>query len=477
MHGWPDYRTSDLSFLLHALWAASSNDFESLARHGEVLAAILDEDTPLSAAMGNRTGPLGKPVAALSRDADGAFVDAELTGLCCRRRIVYMMPSGGNMWQVPYTWQIKSAQMQLPELWHYGPADCAAKVHAAHQDGWSWWSDDISAYDQSVSDTHQKELIQEVYLPMAGARACEFFRSWKDIPLLGPGLSTNDEGYLYTKQGMTASGDLKTALDGTHINFARVLRCVAAATGQTLAATVAGLRRWWFCLIQGDDTVLGMSKPFSEAVYMDTSAALGYSTKLTNGVVFLMHAINPITGSWAPLTSRVFQQTVFNEYGGQSEAIELFSFIARTPGQFWAVNPWSTLIERLLSDGAPFAKYRTTPMRASEVLRNPAFLTDLEFDLRATSQRAERFKAYGSLAMSRSLLSDAVARLIDDRAEIELPKMQPDEAWLAAQRLATHMAKPLDERKGLAIPSLGQVADAYLDYITTGGQNDTDETE
>jgi hypothetical protein len=471
MHGWPDYGTSSLSYVLHALWAASAKDFGTFRAHGETLASIMEEETPMSATMGNRTGPLGKPVIGISITNDGAYQDAELVGLCCRRRIVYMMSSAGNMWQVPHAWKIKARQRAIPQLQHFGPADCAEKVSAWHTPGMMWISDDISGFDQSVSDAHQREMIAEVYSPIIGQDASAFMLDWKDVPLLGPGLDTSHEGFLYRKLGMTASGDLKTALDGTVINFARLLRCVAVATGHTLAATVAGLGRWWHCLVQGDDTVLGCSVPFDRAKYVATSEALGYATKLQDGVVFLMHAFLPATGAWAPLASRVFQQSVFNEYGGESPAVELFSFIARTPDHFWNRNPWADRVTGLFADGSAFVRYGVTPRTAHSAMTNPTFMADLAKDLGLIKGRAERFKSVEDSMFNKTYLSDAVARLLDDRSEIELPRLTPAEAWDAAQRLAQYMAIPGDDRPR-QLPTLGGPADDYLTYVQTGEHHD-----
>jgi len=370
------------------------------------------------------------------------------------------------MKQVPWAWTIKARQSQIPFLWHYGPEDVAAKLFALHRRGWQWFSDDISGYDQSVSDTHQRELLKHVIQPLAGEEAARFKLAWKDIPLLGPPLDRSAEAFLYSKKGMTPSGDLMTALDGTLINFARVLRCVARASGATLRATLDGLGHWWACLVQGDDTVLGVRSGFNLAQYAVESEALGYKTKLLPGAVFLMHHITPETGDWAPLAARVFQQTVFNEYPGVSMAVELFSWVARTPGQFWMRNPWAPEIAQALAGAPAFTRYGVGPTTASRALANPEFVRDLERDLRVTKARSDRFK---SASLPRSGLSDAVAALLDDRAEIDLPHVDPGQAKSAALTLAHYLGTPEADRPG-RLPSLGPDLDAYLAYITNPDQ-------
>jgi hypothetical protein len=380
------------------------------------------------------------------------------------------------MWQVPHAWAIKARQSQVPALWHFGPSDVAAKVKARHRPGWRWFSDDISKYDQSVSDKHQRELAELVIGPLVGFTAAAFKLQWKDLPLLGPPLSTSFEAFLYDKKGMTPSGDLMTALDGTLINFARILHCMAVATGRSLREVLAGRDIWWACLVQGDDTVLGVSGPFDEEKYITASTLLGYGTKMVPGVVFLMHAVDPVSGRWAPLASRVFQQTVFNEYGGTSPAVELFSFIARTPPHFWRDNPWAEEVGRLFSDGECFSRYRVTPFTANSALEDPVFVTDLAADLKQVRARADRFKNVGAAALPRGPLSDVVARLLDDRSEVELPRLQPEDAWLAAQRLASFLALPKEERPD-SLPILGGGADEYIHYLQEGKFDNADQEE
>lgn len=471
-HGWPDYSTSDLSFVLHAMWArASDHDFDDLREKGGTLAKLMNEDTPFSAAMYNRTGPLGKPVAGYSITESGLVHDVNVTGLCCRRRIVYGMPSAGNMNQVPWAWRLKSRQAQFSSLWHYGPADVAEKLKFWHRPGWGWWSDDIAGYDQSVCDTHQRELAEIVISPIAGSDAAKYKLLWKDIPLLGPGLHSGDEGFIYSKEGMTPSGDLLTAFDGGSINFARVLFCVQRMTGRSLTQVLAGLNVWWAVCIQGDDTVLGMDTAlFNEKRYVEASEYLGYTTKLVQGAVFLMHHFDPPTGRWAPLASRVFAQSVFNEYPGRAPAVELFSFIARTPNIFWRNNPWAESATRLLADGEPFTRYGVNPQTAQVALQDPVFMADLERELRTTPKRAERF---GPASWLGAHVSKAVAQLLDDRAEQDLPNITPTEAWDTAQRIAAFMAFKEDERPDSL--KLRPAGSAYLKYMTTGTEREENE--
>lgn len=461
-HGWPDYLTTDLSYVMHACWAAASRNFDELRLLGMRLANILDEQlTPFSAAMFTRTGPLGKAIDVISVTEDGAFVTATMRGLCCRRRIVFGMPSAGNMWQAHLVSKIKTRLVQVPFFYHAGPAEVAAKVRAAHRPGWIWYSDDISGYDQSVCDTHQRELASLVVAPLMGDDGKEFaaFKiAWKDIPLLAPSIRKGPEASLYRKKGMTPSGDLMTAFDGTLINAARVLTCVARAAGISVRAARESWGSSWTAFIQGDDTVLGFRRGFLDiGKYSTASEELGYSTKLVPGVVFLMHLIEPETGKWAPLAARVYQQTVFNEYGGRHPAIELFSFMARATDEFWFHNPWATTVAGMIRDGECFTAYRVTPQTARSALSLASFREDLERELPKVPKRWERFGEFRP-----SGVSDFVATLLADDGSTPLPVMTSRDAEKWATKIASFMSIPADDR-----PPLTSVLDPEIvAYIT-----------
>ena len=254
-----------------------------------------------------------------------------------------------------------------------------------------------------------------------------------------------------------------TAFDGTVINAARVLRCVALATGMTLEATAASWGSRWAAFIQGDDTIIGAPAGFIDFdKYEEASAALGYKTKLIDGCVFLMHLIDPSTGRFSPLASRVFQQTVFNEYGGRHPSVELFSYMARATPGFIANNPWATRVEEMIKDGECFTRYGVIPVNFRAALRDPVFMEDLQRELLTTPNAADRFKD-----VSRSGLSDAVSALLTNADEVELPTVTAEEAWDAAQRVAAFMAIPAEQRTS-TLPQLPLPLQDYYNRITQG---------
>jgi hypothetical protein len=377
------------------------------------------------------------------------------------------------MWQLHDVSRFKTRIQQIPFFYHRGAKDIAAKVRGVHRPGWTWVSDDISGYDQSVSDKHQRELANLIWARLISGDFSSFKNSWKDLPLLGPPLQLGQEAFVYIKRGMTPSGDLTTALDGTLINAARVLHCAARAMGTTARMAREAWGSSWCAFIQGDDTILGFkSDAFDVAQYEAASAELGYDTKVVPGVVFLMNLIEPTTGTWAPLASRVFQQTVFNEYGGRHPAVELFAFIARTPNQFWRVNPWADEVARLIADGECFSHYRVTPQTAREVFSSPVYMADLERELRTTPHRDERFKA-----VDPSGLSSAVSALLGSAADFALPTVSPHDAFDAAKRVAHFIGLSEEERppQSVGIPGLPAPLESY--YKLLQGKEDPDDEQ
>jgi len=430
----------------------------------------------------NRAGPLGKPVDGYSPALTGAVRDCTLQGLCCRRRAVNGIPSAVNMAQLAAVKRLQLAAYAWPLRRHYGAADVADKLHRNYHHGWEVYSDDISAFDKSVAQTHQTEMDEEIYARVLGRQTVQMKQWARHLPLLSPPLATDMAAFAYKRVGTTASGDLTTALDGTFINEARILHCVARASGRSLRNTWDALGSSWYYLVLGDDTVLMWAKGFAKPeLYVQASESLGYTSKLQHGAVFLMHLHDPATGAWTPLASRVLQQTLFNEYGGGSSALEAFAFISRTPQAFWTVNPWAAYVGRLLADTGCFREWRVHPRTAANLLRNYAFLSQVTEDAKRTPYARERFKgAASALDLSpHDLVSEAAARLLRS-AEAPLPQLEPSDAADAARSLASFMAVPVAERKsrGMLRPHFtSDEAEAYYTYITTGEYEDGHDDE
>lgn len=375
-HGFPDYATSELSYVLHALWAAASEDWDAYRQLGDAIAQEMDQaETPFSSILYNRAGPTAKELPAYDTNGLWPTRVATLRGLCCRRREVHGMPASGNMWQKRFADKLKHRLAQLPQLYHGGGAAAIAlKIRSMKRIPGRFWSDDISSFDKNVRPNHQRELIEEINAKVS-AEWARFKLHWKDVPLLSAAIGADHEAYLYEKEGGTPSGAIDTALDGTLINTARIIAGIARVTGRSEEDVVAGIGVWWDFLCQGDDTVLRLPSGIDPGEYAAASEYFGYPCKVSQGLVFLMHAFTE-DGVWSPLAARVFQQTKFNEYGGIHPALELLSFIARTAGPFWTTNPFAGHVGRMCEQAEPFARYKVTPRRARDAVMSPIFVAD-----------------------------------------------------------------------------------------------------
>jgi len=448
-HGWPDYATSRLSYALHALWArAGDEDWERFLAVGLSVADTMEQgDTPFSAILYNRTGPLGKEVSAYDTSGAQCLRVATLLGLCCRRRAVYGMPSAGNMLQKRWADLLKARMYRLRQFYHPGGArHIAAKISVitrALGPGHVWFSDDITAFDTNVRPNHQDEMADLIHGRIS-PRWRAFKHEWKDIPLLAAPIAEGAEAFLYDKHGGTPSGAIDTAIDGTLINAARIVMCLSAATGQGPSSVWAGCGKWWDFMCQGDDTLLCVPTSIDMAKYSSESLQLGYPAKLSTAMVFLMHHFTP-HGEWAPLASRVFQQTVFNEYGGGAPSLELFSFIARATPQFWVGNPWSSDVGHALARAEPFTRYGVRPETAAGALSDPVFQHDLATVL-ATPLGRRRLAHLEEQDLPTRLSNYASALLtpVSD-GDIAVP-LTPAQAHGDALRIAAYMAVPADDR-------------------------------
>lgn len=466
-HGWPDYATSALSFVLHALWAASADGtWEAFTALGQRIAGAMGQaDTPLSSIMYNRAGPLGKPVYAYETSGPFPTRVAQLTGLCCRRRVVYGMPSAGNMLQAAWANVLKAALYTHYSFYHPGGAPAVAdKIRRMDSPDSQWLSDDITAFDTNVRHQHQLELATCIHGPIASDRWREFKAHWTVLPLLGPPIQGGSEAYLYTKRGGTPSGSIDTAIDGTLINAARIIMAVAAATRRSPRQVWHAKGSWWDLLCLGDDTLLRVPKNFDQAVYVRESERLGYPCRLSPHMVFLMNAFGR-QGQWAPLATRVFQQTVFHEYGGGGPAAELFSFIARTSTGFWTLNPWASLVADLVGDAEPFARYKVTPVTAARALNDPVFTTDLarELHLKPARSKLLEMEEHHNLPPALSLFA---ARLLSRplRPDATLPAIKARETDI--MQIARYMGKTQEERQSAGeLTGLSEEVQSLIDSM------------
>lgn len=466
-HGWPDYGDSDLSYVLHSLWAASSGlDWDSFHRNGLAIASAMgQEDTPFSSIMFSRSGPLAKPVAAYEAGDKSIWRVGTLMSAVARKRLVLGNSSGGNMALKHAVDALKGVVYQLPQLYHPGgPSRVASRVAARASMGTRLMSDDVTSYDTNVRPNHLASFRKRLHA-LFGFEGWEDFKShWGDMSLLSPSLTTTDEAWLYTRRGGIASGTIDTSVDGTLVNAARVLTCVAYAMGRSIKETWGARGTWWDFFVQGDDTLLDIPPHMSETKYVEKSNALGYPCKLDAAPIFLMHVYDR-GGGFAPLASRVYQQTVFNEYGGECEEVELLSFAARTE-HLWGRNPWAGVVDRMLGDGPCFRKYQVRPSAALSAISKPEFMLGLNKALRSSRKRKVEARLR-DIADRSPLLSDYASRLLSPEYA-PLSTADRDTARSDSLKIAGYMGLSEDERPSLSSLQLSANTQDLLTAVSAG---------
>lgn len=442
VHSYPDYGRTDLSLIFHALMARACGgpNFEALTRITERCCELIGEKGPLSAQVYTRTGPTAKTLDAVVATHAGPVTAARLTGKAPRRRVVFGMPSAGNMLEVAGAQRMKYALAQTRWGWHTGHDNVHAKLRMLMQSTGAVEirQDDLSGYDTSVDFLHQEEVINIIQRRYVGDALCAFRVHWKDIPLQSAPAFLGDEAFLHRKHGQTSSGEIFTNIDGTLINAGRILMSAAAAMRCTAQQAAESWGRAWFFLCQGDDTVLGVPASWDWEAYVEESARLGYTAKVAEGAVFLMRYHDLRAGYHVALATRVLQQTWFNEYGGKTEEAELFALAARTEG--FDRSPWSKHVMELLRQGCP--ALRATGARTwADLLKHvqdPGFQDRLAAGLKPFGRTPDRWKG-----VDPSSVSDAVAKLMGARVAY-FETVPPQEAETAALRIAEWMGTPED---------------------------------
>lgn len=467
-HSFPDFLTTDTSLILHTLCAAASPGFDDLAQLLEQVGGIFDEPQGLATQMYQRAGPIRKPVAIRTAGAGSVYTWGAMTSCVPRRRHIFGEPSAVNIWQLPWVSSLKTSIVNVPWLFSYGPEGAASDISALP--AMVWFSDDISGFDQSVTHAHQLALYR-MYGRLVGHDFGEFKIAEKDMPLIGTALDPDDAAFRYKKRGVTPSGTLTTAIDGTCINASRILMSAGAAMGVSARRARETLGRAWAFKCQGDDTLIGSRVPFDRARYEATSLALGYTTAVQDGIVFLMHHIDPERGQATALVSRVFGQTVFNEYGGEDTVVELAGLVARCSRAYQ--NPWFRgVFAMLMEHSALAAEFKITDYRSAvSALARPSSQERL-FAIAAAKPRA-RGTFRNLLAPDISALVAALLPSMADSADTSAIHLTREQARADALALAHWMAVPRDERRGDA-PTSVPLDDMIASVVTDRYASDDD---
>jgi hypothetical protein len=305
-----------------------------------------------------------------------------------RRRAVFGVPAFINMALLGHANVVKYGVMRLP--WTSHPNEIAvftsleADLRAIGRTA-RLISDDISGFDQAVRRAHQVGLAKHVYRRFWPAETIDLWLGAQQMPVLSGPILDGFRGYLYYRPhgGVTTSGIITTSLDGTLINLARAVTAYAHATRRSVAEAFSALqRREWGLHVWGDDTVMTVEARFDDAAYVSKNAAIGYTTTPVIGATFLMKHYDMQQRVVYPLATRVIQQTLWNEKGGRSAAIEVLALYARTAGFIanpFAAEAWGLVLEGPRPQGYQF----TTREQLREIIRDPGFAVQIAKDIKA----------------------------------------------------------------------------------------------
>lgn len=420
-HGGFDQSTSDASALLHAALAAYAlaspsswrarleEGYEKVARHWD---AIPKPHVTLF----SRTGPIRKHQPLRARLGGSVVGIGTFKGYAPRRRHVFGPPLACNI-MLRSGYDALASVVVNAGLWHGTEDDILLELRRHWALGQVMYNDDISSFDTNVSREDQEALAGA-----ATAKWPQLAHIWdvwlyiEELPVLAGPILAGDIARLHKMRGQTTSGVLFTSLVGTIINFARCIAVRSRMSGHTISETLdAHDAHRHLTMNWGDDTIVGMDGELDTATWDGTSAEMGFPCEIGRGAAFLKKWYTPVR--WVPSATRAFQQTVWNEHGGRTGAIEVFGLFART--KHVEYNPTWRHVERYIFDGLEGTALKdwyvhdlrtlryivTTPLFQSafeqDVKAHPFILQDKLVITRASTE-AEEIIGYAAAIMGRT---------------------------------------------------------------------------
>jgi len=431
----------------------------------------------------SRTGPTAKAVALWDWQQGNLVHVADGRSIVPRRRAVFGVPAFINMAILGHANNVKYAVMRLPWCSHPNEAAVFSELEAdmrAMGRGARLISDDISGFDQAVRRVHQEGVARHIYSKYWPPATVDLWLGAQKMGVLSGPITAGARGFLYTRPlgGVTTSGIITTSLDGTLINLGRAITAYAHATKTSVhTAFNALLRRDWGLHVWGDDTVMVVDHTFDDQRYVEKNQAIGFTTTPVDGATFLMKHYDMIQRSVYPLATRVVQQTIWNEKGGRSAAIELLGLYARTAG--FEANPlwhdaWGLLMEGPRPEGYTFE----TRTQLREIIRDPGFAATLQRDIKASPSitaewlaRAERghTEDQGLLAWLDALVGEA-AKDVSTVDLTEAIQLRAPEAAQKAAQLGAYLSTPVELRR----PPPGWIEDMLTRPDVEVEEQDTD---
>jgi len=458
--GAPTYGSSDVDKLLHALMAAQLTDWDSAERTYRGMNTQFEAISTPHALVFSRTGPTSKAVPLWDWQLGHLVHVADGRSIVPRRRAVFGVPAFINMAILGHANNVKYGVMRLPWCSHPNEAavfsELEADMRAIGRQA-RLISDDISGFDQAVRRVHQEGVAKHVYSKYWPGATVDLWLGAQKMGVLSGPITAGGRGFLYTRPhgGVTTSGIITTSLDGTLINLGRAITAYAHATRTSITSAFHGLvARRWGLHVWGDDTVMTVDSSFDDQRYVDKNTDIGFTTTPVDGATFLMKHYDMSQRTVYPLATRVIQQTMWNEKGGRSAAIELLGLYARTAG--FEANPlwhdaWGLLMEGPKPEGYQFS----TRTQLREIIRDPGFATTLQRDIKANPSipaewlaRAERghTEDQGLLAWLDALVG-AAAKDVGAVDLTEAITLRSAEAHQKAAQLAAYLSTPVDLRR------------------------------
>lgn len=396
-HGWPTWRSDPLD---HAIHLAAAHEIKKALMGGGgtgVASSVLEEMAAISGLTGElaqplltlltRTGPIAKPQPQFLPGEGGVVEVGETLGLFCRRRDVNGVPTVLNDVARDEIMRLTTLLKRHPTFNH-GPASVDnAKIVAALRPGGRIYSDDASAFDDTISLDHLRQVAAAY--PSDAVCSRWLHRVTDSAPLLAPAVRSGFEARLVQREGTMASGLVYTSLEDSLINVAVVLESLAAGSGRSVNAIVQGFWAGDFLILaQGDDTLIVWNgPPLDEAAYTARAAELGYTRKLEGYPVFLM--VYHTRRGYFNLAGRAAMRTVAREHRPATRALELFGSLARwTAAEACPTRDawWATI-----ADNPLFAAYHVrTYQSLKAVVASTPFQTQLARDLRSLGAAALR---------------------------------------------------------------------------------------
>jgi hypothetical protein len=335
-HGWPSYVSGgdpgtnvDLAahFWLAGMLAEEQGD---LSRFAERYAReVQPHPIPISAVMFSRAGPSKKAAQHYKPHADGIFFESESVGYFCRERQVFAVPTFLNLYLRPAATRVKYWLRSDPSFKHGTGAETARKIRELSH--LTFVSEDINGYDRSVTRKMQSSLLRHVYAHILTPEEQVAYDQLQELPILAPPLKRGEQGFLYARSGMTASGSIFTSNDGSILNAASIGYSVAKALDIPLDEVwnLKGSR--WDMLVLTDDCVVGFDKwdATIERKYLAARKETGLSTSTFRGVVFLMTCVDTRTYEVTGVLTRALSKTFFRERPSRSLLVDLLGLYYR----------------------------------------------------------------------------------------------------------------------------------------------------